>query len=198
MKHILPITIITAFAFLFIYIANRSAPAAPAQSMHPVNLIELSPQQQIQHRRALAAQTEMFQTLLARLTAAMQAGGPPNAIAVCSTDAKIIADQISNEHNLTIARTSSKLRNHSNAPPKWATIALESNPTEPIILTNELGHLALINPIKLAPACLQCHGSPTTHISPDTQAALNKLYPHDQATGYNEGDLRGWFTISIH
>lgn len=196
MKHLIPITAVAALAFLIIFLSNLSTPPTPV--MHPINLADLSPYQHNQHQRAMSAQKEMFQTLMARLTTAMQSGGPPNAISVCSTDAKTIADQVSKEHNLTIARTTSKLRNQSNAPPQWATKPLESNPTEPLILTNELGHLALINPIKLAPTCLKCHGSTTTDITPETQAALKNLYPNDQATGYNDGDLRGWFTIYIH
>lgn len=197
MKHIFPIAAVTAIAFLFLYLANLSTPAAPAQSMHLINLTDLSPQQQTQHQRAMTAQSEMFQTLISRLTAAMQEAGPTNAITVCSTDAKTIADQISTKHNLQIGRTSNKLRNQNNTPPAWATQTLQSNPTEPLILTNKLGTLALINPIKLAPTCLQCHGSPATDITPQTQAALNELYPNDQATGYKEGDLRGWFWIQV-
>ena len=195
MKHILPITAITAIAFLFIFIANFAT--QPAQIMHPVNLADLTPTQLEQHQRAMAAQTEMFQTLLGRLTSAMQEGGPTNAITVCSTDANTIADQISTKHNLTIGRTSSKLRNQSNTPPPWATDALAVSPTTPQILTNDQGTLALLNPIKIAPPCLQCHGSPNSNINPQTQAKLNELYPHDQATNYKENDLRGWFWIQV-
>jgi len=197
MKHILPIAIITAIAFLFIFIANLSSSPALDQSMRTVNLTDLSPTQQTQHQRAIAAQKEMFQTLLSKLSAAMKDGGPTNAITVCSTDAKTIADQISTKHNLTIGRTSSKLRNQSNTPPAWATDALAVSPTTPQILTNDQGTLALLNPIKIAPPCLQCHGSPNSNINPQTQAKLNELYPHDQATNYKEADLRGWFWIQV-
>jgi len=195
MKHLLPVTAVTAIAFIFIFLANFSTP--PAQAMRPLNLPGLTPTQQEQHQRAIAAQKEMFQTLLGKLTDAMQEGGPTNAITVCSTQAKAIADQISTEHNLQIGRTSDKLRNQHNTPPSWAAQTLKSSPTTPQILTNDQGTLALLNPIKIATPCLNCHGSTITDITPETQSKLNELYPHDQATGYKESDLRGWFWIQV-
>jgi hypothetical protein len=195
-KHLLPLAIVTAIAFLFIYLANLSRP--DAHIMRPVEFTDLTPEQQAQHQRALDAQKEMFQTLMGRLTAAMQEGGPTNAITVCSTDAKAIARQVSAQHTLSIGRTSSKLRNPDNAPPQWATGILESSPapTTPQILASDQGTLALLNPIRIAPQCLQCHGS-DTDIAPQAHAKLDELYPHDQATGYKANDLRGWFWIQV-
>ena len=44
--------------------------------------------------------------------------------------------------------------------------------------------------------CLACHGL-KEQISPEVQAQLDRLYPEDQATGFNEGDLRGWFWVNV-
>ena len=41
--------------------------------------------------------------------------------------------------------------------------------------------------------CVACHGS---ELSPEVTAALAELYPQDQATGFQPGDIRGAFTIT--
>jgi hypothetical protein len=54
-----------------------------------------------------------------------------------------------------------------------------------------LGSLGVTLPITLAANCLACHGSPDT-IDPVVKAALAAKYLKDQATGFKEGDIRGW------
>ena len=39
-----------------------------------------------------------------------------------------------------------------------------------------------------------CHGAPT-EIVEEIQNTLAEYYPGDQATGFKEGDLRGWFWV---
>lgn len=51
-------------------------------------------------------------------------------------------------------------------------------------------------PIKLKKACLTCHG-PADTIAADVKSKLAELYPTDDATGFSEGDLRGWFWIEV-
>ena len=162
----------------------------------PTTQPELNTTQQSQFDRASEAQQAFFIALFAELSAALSESGPSHAIQICSQRAPQIAAQISEEHQLSIGRTSSKLRNHDNTPPLWARMITEPNPNELNIMTNNAGDLAVLSPIQLAPTCLQCHGS-ESDISPQTRATLNKLYPHDQATGYKAGDLRGWFVIEV-
>ena len=45
-------------------------------------------------------------------------------------------------------------------------------------------------------ACLACHG-PAEQIAPDVKELLAREYPSDQATGFQEGDLRGWFWVEV-
>ena len=52
-----------------------------------------------------------------------------------------------------------------------------------------------VQPI-IAARCLACHGSPDT-INPVVKAALAAKYPKDQATGFKEGDLCGWFWVEV-
>ena len=41
--------------------------------------------------------------------------------------------------------------------------------------------------------CALCHGSA---VKDDVKAAVAKLYPKDQATGFEPGELRGAFTVT--
>lgn len=61
-----------------------------------------------------------------------------------------------------------------------------------VTLTN--GDAAALLPIKLQAQCLMCHG-PKEQIAPVIQDQLVKLYPNDEAIGFKEGELRGWFWI---
>lgn len=42
--------------------------------------------------------------------------------------------------------------------------------------------------------CISCHGNPD-NLSQNFKAKLHELYPHDQATGYAPGDIRGAITL---
>jgi hypothetical protein len=58
------------------------------------------------------------------------------------------------------------------------------------------GQAAALLPIKLQAQCLMCHG-PAEKIPLEVKTQLAKLYPQDQATGFQEGDLRGWFWVEL-
>ena len=43
---------------------------------------------------------------------------------------------------------------------------------------------------------MTCHG-PKDKISEEVKGQLAKLYPNDTATGFQTGDLRGWFWVEV-
>jgi hypothetical protein len=43
---------------------------------------------------------------------------------------------------------------------------------------------------------MACHG-PSDSLAPDVADALALHYPDDRATGFTEGDLRGWFWVEV-
>jgi len=51
-------------------------------------------------------------------------------------------------------------------------------------------------PISLVATCLACHGK-LEQISPSVLAAIRKIYPEDQAVGFQEGDLRGTVVVTF-
>lgn len=161
-----------------------------------VDADSLSERQQAQRDTATAAQRALFGSLSAELSAAMTEGGTPAAIDVCATRAPAIAAEVSAERGVEIGRTSFKLRNPNNTPPVWADLAIDDRPQEAIYFADRSGRLGALSPIRLGASCLQCHGS-ADDIAPATRAALSRRYETDQATGFAEGDLRGWFWVEV-
>lgn len=147
--------------------------------------------------RAEAARDELFGALMSRLLGAIAEGGTPTAIEVCQVAAPEIAEEAGNANDVTIGRTSFRLRNPENTPPDWAVPYVEARRAEPVVLRDEDdGTLAALFPIHLKAACVQCHG-PTEQIQPAVREALKEAYPEDEATGFAEGDLRGWFHVTV-
>jgi hypothetical protein len=156
---------------------------------------EMTPEQTAQREKALAARDAMFTSLKGRLKEVIGSEGPAMAISVCSKEAPQIAEQISQEHGLKIGRTSFRLRNADNKPPAWAKQLVTDRATEPTYLTQK-GKLAALLPIRMQTPCLLCHG-PKDRIPTPVKDALVDHYPKDQATGFSEGDLRGWFALEV-
>jgi Protein of unknown function (DUF3365) len=56
--------------------------------------------------------------------------------------------------------------------------------------------LGVLRPIVHQSMCNGCHG-PFDRIDPAVRAALAGRYPADQAIGFIEGQLRGWFWVEV-
>lgn len=146
--------------------------------------------------RAALARDALFNELSTRLLAAMSNGGPAKAIEVCSKLAPKLAKEVGEQHHVSIGRTAVRLRNANNLPPTWAEPLLKDLPTKPVVQDLEDGRTGVLFPILLKVQCLTCHG-PDDQIAPEIRAELARLYPNDKATGFQEGDLRGWFWVEV-
>ncbi len=145
--------------------------------------------------------------LQGELKTAMQAGGPVAAISVCKEAAPAIAEQISVQTGWKVGRTSHRLRNPANRPDAYEAEILarfleaRQNGADPATLeTHDVVTLAngtrayrYMKAIPAKGACLACHG---TQLAPGVEAALALSYPDDEATGFQEGDIRGAFSIT--
>lgn len=149
-----------------------------------------------QKEKMLAAKDALFQKLSGRLMESMSSEGPVAAIAVCQTEAPQIAKAISEEQGVSMGRAGVRLRNPNNQPPAWAASLVKAKTDTPTFVKLSNDHAAALLPIKLQAQCLMCHG-PSDQILPDVQSQLAKLYPADQATGFQEGELRGWFWVEL-
>jgi hypothetical protein len=150
-------------------------------------------------RRAEEAGQAFQKALQARLVAALAQGGPPAAVEVCATEAAGIAREQSAAAGVRMGRTSDRLRNPGNAPPAWSrTFVLlsagEKAKDVPPLVVDLGAEVGVLLPIAVRPACLGCHG-PAAGIAPKVKEALAARYPRDQATGYADGDFRGFLWV---
>jgi hypothetical protein len=68
------------------------------------------------------------------------------------------------------------------------------NDDEPRAVRLASGDIGYVEPIRTKGICLQCHGD---QIEPGVKARLQELYPEDQATGFEKGELRGLFWVKL-
>ncbi|MCP4567279.1 MAG: DUF3365 domain-containing protein [FCB group bacterium] len=161
-------------------------------------------------KKAIAACEQVIaeyqQALKRELVSAMTSGGPVGAIAVCNVAAPAIADSFNARPGLDIKRISLKQRNIHFAPDSLEVAVLEFfNSTveiEPLtysnLFTDSAGVIRFryLKEIKVGQLCLKCHGNPEG-FSSGLNAALAEKYPQDKAVGYNVGDSRGAFSVTL-
>lgn len=145
-------------------------------------------------KQADAAFAALKGALGGRLKAAITAGGPVSAIGVCQEEAASLARRVERESHVSVGRTSQRLRNPSNSPPWWAEdTVLSATPLDGLVF--DLGaSVGVLRPIRLEAVCTTCHGK---DLDPALAAELARRYPADQATGFAEGDLRGYFWADV-
>lgn len=149
-----------------------------------------------QKQLALAARDAMAAQLQGKLLETLGSAGPAAAIGVCRQEAPQIAADTGRKFGVAMGRTSFRLRNPKNAPPAWAEPLVAKQVLEPEFVSLPDGQLGALLPIRLKPECLLCHG-PQEQILPEVREALASNYPSDQATGFQAGDLRGWFWVTV-
>jgi hypothetical protein len=149
-------------------------------------------------RKAVAekAKEALFAGLSGRLKEVLQSQGPAAAIDVCSQEATEIAGTVGKQHGVEIGRTSFKLRNPANAPRDWVKPFVEKRVDTPQYVPLDSGKLGALFPIRLDVKCLMCHGQPDEMLD-EVKPELAKRYPDDAATGFKQGDLRGWFWVEV-
>lgn len=174
-----------------------TAPGAPASAgWTEVAADALRPAQAAQRADAEGARDDLATRLVGRLMQEVTQKGHPSAIAVCRREAPLLAAEVARQRGLAIGRTSFRLRSPMNRVPDWAETLVATRRATPAFLTHPDGRLAALLPIQVQNACLACHG-PAAQIAPDVREALARDYPSDQATGFAEGDLRGWFWVEV-
>jgi hypothetical protein len=138
----------------------------------------------------------------------MAKGGPVEAVKVCTALAPEIAGRISREHGWRVTRVSSKVRNPLlGTPDAWEQKVLrefekcvaagqpfDGMTFSQVVEEPEGRYFRFMKAIGIQPICLVCHG-PKDEIPAPIRAVLQQNYPHDQATGYKAGDLRGAVSI---
>ena len=132
----------------------------------------------------------------------IKAGGVKQAIPFCNVSAYPLTDELSKKYNVTIKRTSHKLRNGNNKPneaeekilEQYLTAISKGEKLKPIVTKNSAGKIHFYAPMKVQGKCLACHGT----VSKQTDSIIKSLYPNDKATGFKEGDFRGVMSITFN
>ncbi|MCS6786392.1 MAG: DUF3365 domain-containing protein [Thiobacillaceae bacterium] len=177
------------------------AAALPAWANQPANPTEMT-----EAARAMAGQ--MIRQLGGELQKQLAAGGPEAAISVCKDKAPAIAGELSRTSGWRVTRVSLKVRNPLlGSPDEWEQGALKilerrlaaGEKPETLefaqIVDEPNGKVfRYMRGLVTAPLCLSCHGAPES-IPDAVKARLTTEYPHDKATGYGAGMLRGGVSI---
>ncbi len=158
----------------------------------------------VEHARTAAQQLQT--SLGMELSSALTEGGPTQAIEVCHSRAPKIAKTVSTDR-IEIGRTALRARNPENQPDDWERRWLEEfdariksgaspEPLESWSTEMHDGRMMgrWIKPITTGQACTICHG---TAVDPSLMTEIRTLYPEDQATGFELGQMRGAFTAWI-
>ena len=146
--------------------------------------------------------TSLSGALMPALQQALAEDGPAHAVQVCRIKAPELATGVSSS-TLRIGRTALRVRNPENAPDAWEREVMEDfqkrveageDPTamEAWRISDD-GTGRWMKAIPTAPLCTTCHGS---ELEPELARKIRTLYPGDQATGFEVGDLRGAFTAT--
>jgi Protein of unknown function (DUF3365) len=172
--------------------------AAPAAAQDVAKMTEES--------RAVAG--GFAQKLGGELKQAIAQGGPDGAIGVCKNIAPQIASELSLKNGWHVSRVSLKTRNTMlGVPDAWeqkvlaefdARAARGDDPAKlefAEVVSEPAGqYFRYMKALPVQPLCLSCHGG-ATDVAPAVKAKLGTEYPHDKATGYSTGQIRGAITI---
>ena len=156
--------------------------------------------------RALASQ--MIQSLGVALKKELAANGPDGAVSVCRDIAPAIAGELSRKSGGRVARVSLKTRNPLlGVPDVWeqqvlaefdrraaAGEKIESLEYSETTDEPQGRYFRYMKALAVQPLCLSCHGR-AENIPDQVKAKLAIEYPHDQATGYELGQIRGAITV---
>jgi len=162
-------------------------------------------QRKAEARQAVKA---LMSELSSELKAAMKEGGPSAGIGVCVERAPEITARLSRERGWRVTRVSNKFRNPVlGMPDAWEQETLQEFRARQadgesykgmsrgeVVAEPDGRYYRYMQAIPLQGKCMSCHGA-KEDLAPAVRETLEKRYPHDRATGYKVGDLRGAFSI---
>lgn len=144
--------------------------------------------------------------LMNELISKIEAGSFHSAVEFCAAKAQQLTDSIGNEFKVNLKRLSLRNRNPLNLPDSmeqgileaYAYSAKQGNKGSTNLQLMAGKDSILYNkPIFIASElCLNCHGGDKS-VSPKVQETINKLYPNDQAKGFELNEFRGMWSVRM-
>ncbi len=134
--------------------------------------------------------------------------GVAGAIPVCKEQAPALIKEKRKETGWDIRRVSLKTRNAERGTPDlWEVRQLadfniraaqgekpETIEKSEIVTINGKQVFRYMKALPVGDVCMKCHG-PAADMDAGLKAKLAESYPHDQATGYTKGEVRGALTV---
>lgn len=183
------------------------------KALFPITLLLAALPALAQDIGALTAETKKtVLPVVPKVVLAMQetiaAKGVAEAIPVCKDLAPSLIKEKRQETGWDIRRVSLKMRNPERATPDLWEVRqlvefniraangekLETLEKSEIVSLDGKQVFRYMKALPTGDACLQCHG-PVDSLDAGLKAKLSETYPHDQATGYTKGQIRGALTV---
>lgn len=140
--------------------------------------------------------------LMGNLQRELAKNGVLKAVDFCHLQVKDLAKKTGKDFQgkYEFGRTSHKVRNPKNQPADWMKSYLSQfkdkkqnmKGASAFFHTMPNGKQVYLEPLWIAPQCLQCHGE---SISGNVEKEISKRYPEDQARGFKVGDFRGFIWV---
>jgi Protein of unknown function (DUF3365) len=143
----------------------------------------------------------MHAALQRELKRKLAEGGPTFAANSCHINVQGLVQHLGLREGIVAGRTSDRLRNPLNKPRPWAAALVQANAGRNVRDVDgfvvDLGNVVgVLRPIAEQRMCSACHGA-QRQIDPAVRAAIARRFPFDRATGFNEGEIRGWFWVEM-
>ncbi|UBB90394.1 DUF3365 domain-containing protein [Candidatus Kaistella beijingensis] len=144
---------------------------------------------------------ETKQLLGKNLQKKLKEEGAEKALEFCNVEAIPLTKSVSDKYKVAIKRVSDQPRNPRNLANaeelkiinKYKADLVAGKSVKGMMLNDHQFYM----PITTNTMCLQCHGTVGKEIKPNVAAEIKKLYPKDKATGYQENQLRGIFSVTM-
>jgi hypothetical protein len=137
---------------------------------------------------------------LRQLQRQLAEGGPDVAFGVAHMQAPQFSHR-RGDAGIVAGFTSDRLRNTTNQARPWAAgfvakyAGRRARDVEGFVV--DLGdRVGVLRPMVQQHVCASCHG-PASKLSPAVRRSLAERYPADRATGFAEGEIRGWFWVEM-
>ena len=143
----------------------------------------------------------MQDSLLRQLHSKLAQGGPALAFGSCHVDTTDLTYRIARAEGIAAGVTSGRLRDPTNKPKGWAAdiVAAHTGRKAHDVkgFAVDLGdRIGVLRPMVQTKTCASCHGT-LDELSPTVRRLIAERYPNDRATGFVEGEIRGWFWVEM-
>ena len=146
------------------------------------------------------------QVLGSKLKSTINEQGIPQALKYCNLQAYPLIDSLEEKMDVEVKRASIKTRNPQDSPDRNELKIINNylsdikkSQTPEVYVSIQQNEIHFAKPIILNDQlCLNCHGQVGKDITDENYHVIKALYPEDNATGHQLGDLRGIWSLKFN